>query len=43
MLNKNISIPCDILLLKGECMVNECNITGETDPISKRALENNTE
>jgi len=34
-----MELPCDIILLSGECFVNESNITGETEPVPKTKLE----
>lgn len=39
---ENETIPCDIILLNGTCVVNEAMLSGESIPILKNALEYNT-
>lgn len=41
-MNSNQFIPCDILLLKGTCLVNEALLTGESIPIIKQGLSQNS-
>ena len=38
-ISSNFNIPCDILLLKGKCIVKEGMLTGETEPIIKSAFK----
>ena len=38
---KNFEIPCDCILLKGNCIIDESFITGENLPIAKSELERN--
>jgi cation-transporting ATPase 13A2 len=37
-LENDMTIPCDILLLSGECIMNESMLTGESIPVVKQAL-----
>ena len=38
---KNYEIPCDCILIKGKCIIDESFITGENRPILKSELEKN--
>ena len=40
---ENISMPCDLVLLSGSCIVNESMLTGESIPVIKNSLPNGTE
>ena len=42
-LKANDFVPCDCLILEGECIVNENNLTGKLDINKKSNLENNNE
>jgi cation-transporting ATPase 13A3/4/5 len=42
-LKENDLVPCDCLILEGECIVNESNSTGSLDIFKKTSLENNNE
>lgn len=42
-LKANDSVPCDCLIIEGECMVNESSITGNLDIYKKVSLQNNNE
>lgn len=35
---ENISMPCDLVLLTGSCIVNESMLTGESIPVIKSSL-----
>ncbi|CAH1173807.1 unnamed protein product [Phaedon cochleariae] len=39
----NLIMPCDAVLLTGQCIVNESMLTGESVPITKTALQSNNE
>lgn len=39
---ENQTLPCDIILLNGTCVVNEAMLTGESIPILKTSLPYNT-
>jgi cation-transporting ATPase 13A2 len=41
--NVNQQIVCDFVLLSGECVVVEASLTGESIPVIKSALPNNTD
>ena len=38
---ENCVIPCDLILLNGSCIMNECMLTGESIPVLKNALPYN--
>ena len=38
---ENTVIPCDLILLNGSCIMNECMLTGESIPVLKNALPYN--
>ncbi len=42
-LKTNDFVPCDCLILEGECLVNENNLTGSLDISKKTSLKNNNE
>ena len=42
-LKSNDFAPCDCLILEGQCVVNENNLTGSLDIFKKKYLENNNE
>lgn len=42
-LKENDLVPCDCLILEGECIVNESNSTGSLDIFKKTSLENSNE
>ena len=42
-LKSNDFVPCDCLILEGECIVNESNLSGSLDIFKKKSLENNNE
>jgi cation-transporting ATPase 13A2 len=35
---ENCLMPCDIVLLSGQCIMNEAMLTGESIPVIKQAL-----
>ena len=39
----NDFVPCDCIILDGECIVNESNLTGNLDIFKKKSLDNNNE
>ena len=43
LLKKNGYIPCDGLIINGECLVSESNLTGSLNIYKKEALKNNSE
>ena len=42
-LKSNDVVPCDCLILEGECIVNENSLNGSLDIFKKKSLENNNE
>ena len=34
-LTKGMQLPCDCIMVKGELLMNEANLTGEIDPVPK--------
>ena len=42
-LKSNDLIPCDWLILEGECIVNQYSLKGSLDIFKKKSLENNNE
>ena len=42
-LKKNDFVPCDCIIIEGECIVSESNLTGNLDIFKKTSLENNNE
>ena len=42
-LKSNDIVPCDCLILEGECIANESNATGNLDIFRKKAINNNNE
>lgn len=38
---ENTVIPCDLILLNGSCIINECMLTGESIPVLKNSLPYN--
>ena len=42
-LKANDSVPCDCILIEGECLVSESSLTGNLDVFKKTPLENNNE
>ena len=42
-LKSNDVVPCDCLIMEGECIANESNLTGSLDIFRKTSLENNNE
>ena len=42
-LKENDFVPCDCIILEGECVVNEINLTGNLDTFKKTNLKNNNE
>ena len=37
----NMIIPCDCVLIKGEVMIDEASLTGESVPVPKNSLSEN--
>ena len=42
-LKSNDFVPCDCLILEGECIISESNLTGKFNNMKKTSLENNNE
>ena len=42
-LQRNDFVPCDCILIEGECLVNEFDLSGKNDIIKKTSLKNNNE
>lgn len=38
-IKSGLDLPCDSIQIKGECLINESNLTGETVPVSKYEIK----
>ena len=42
-LKENDFVPCDCIIIEGECIANQCQLTGSLDAFRKTSIENNNE